>query len=93
MRKLFELAPERGGISAIHFFNVGAEKAHIGRHRQHPLSELITETVVTVPRPDGRFDFEQALDRLLDTIAVWLGSDGDDTGLRFSVLVEHIELR
>lgn len=92
VRKLFDLAPSGSGISGIHFFNVGAEKAHIGRHRQHPLSDLITETVVTVPRPDGRFDFVHSLDRPLDTIAVWLSSDGDDTGSRFSVVVEQIEL-
>jgi len=93
VRKLFELAPKGSGISGIHFFNVGAERAHIGRQRQHPLSELITETVVTVPRADGRFDFMHSLDRPLDTIAVWLSSDGDDTGSRFTVLVEEIELR
>lgn len=29
----------------------------------------------------------------LDTLAVWLSSDGDDTGSTFAVLVEEIELR
>ena len=92
VRKLFELAPKGSGISGIQFFNVGADKAHIGRHRRHPLSDLIAETVVAVPRPDGRFDFAHSLVRPLDTIAVWLSSDGDDTGSRFAVLIEHIEL-
>jgi hypothetical protein len=93
VRKLFDLAPSGSGISGIHFFNVGAEKAQIGRHRRHPLSDLISETVVAVPRPDGRFDFMHSLDRPLDTLAVWLSSDGDDTGSKFTVLVEQIELR
>jgi len=93
VRKLFELAPKGTGISKIHFFNVGADKAHIGRQRQHPLSDLIVEKVVAVARPDGRFDFAHALDRPLDTIAVWLSSDGDDTGSKFTVLVEQIELQ
>jgi hypothetical protein len=92
VRKLFELAPKGSGISKIHFFNVGAEKAHIGRQRQHPLSDLIVEQVVAVPRTDGRFDFAHALDRPLETIAVWLSSDGDDTASKFTVLVEQIEL-
>lgn len=93
VRKLFELAPKGTGISKIHFFNVGAENAQIGRQRQHPLSDLIVEKVVAVPRPDGRFDFNHALDRPLQTIAVWLSSDGDDTGSKFTVLVEQIELQ
>jgi hypothetical protein len=93
VRKLFELAPKGSGISKIHFFNVGAEKAHIGRQRQHPLSELIVEQVVTVPRADGRFDFVHTLERPLETIAVWLSSDGDDSGSKFTVLVEHLELQ
>lgn len=93
VRKLFELAPKGSGISKIHFFNVGAEKTHIGRQRQHPLSDLIVEKVVAVPRPDGRFDFTHGLDRPLDSIAVWLSSDGDDSGSKFTVLVEQIELQ
>jgi hypothetical protein len=92
VRRLFELAPKGSGISGIHFFNVGADAAHIGRKRQHPLSELIAETVVTVPRPDGRFDFMYPLDKPLETIAVWLSSDGDDSGSKFTVTLEHIEL-
>jgi hypothetical protein len=91
IRKLFELAPKGTGISKIHFFNVGAEKTHIGRQRQHPLSDLIVERVVAVPRADGRFDFAHALERPLETIAVWLSSDGDDTASKFTVLVEQIE--
>ncbi|MGH8222734.1 MAG: hypothetical protein ACREQZ_07150 [Woeseiaceae bacterium] len=62
------------------------------RERQHPLSELLAEKVVAVPRADGRFDFAYELGRPLDTVAVWLSSDGDDTGSRFTVLVERIEL-
>lgn len=93
VRKLFELAPAGTGISKIHFLNVGADPAHIGRRRQHPLSDLVVETVVAVPRPDGRLDFAYALERPLETIAVWLSSDGDDSGSKFTALVERIELQ
>ena len=92
VRKLYELAPPGSGISGIHFFNVAADKAHIGRKRQHPLSDLIREEVVAAPRPDGRFDFEHVLAQPLQTIAVWLSSDGDDTKSAFTVRVEAIEL-
>jgi hypothetical protein len=93
VRKLFELAPKGGGISRIHFFNLGTHENQIGRQRQHPLSDLILEQVVAVPGPDGRFDLVHTLERPLETIAIWLSSDGDDTGSKFTVLVEEIELR
>jgi hypothetical protein len=93
VRKLFELAPKGSGISRIHFFNVGTEKTQIGRQRQHPLSDLILEQVVAIPGPGGRFDFAHRLERPLETIAVWLSSDGDDTGSKFTVVVEQIELQ
>lgn len=93
VRKLFELAPKGGGISRIHFFNLGTHENQIGRQRPHPLSDLILETVIAVPGPDGRFDLVHTLERPLETIAIWLSSDGDDTGSRFTVLVEEIELR
>jgi len=93
VRKLFELAPNGRGISRIHFFNLGTHENQIGRQRQHPLSDLILETVVAVPGPDGRFDLVHALERPLETIGIWLSSDGDDTGSTFTVLVEEIELR
>ncbi|MGQ0650764.1 MAG: hypothetical protein ACT4P4_00630 [Betaproteobacteria bacterium] len=92
VRKLFELAPPGGGISRIHFLNVGAEKAHLGRQRVHPLSELLVEKVVALPRQDGRFDFTHVLERPLQALAGWLSADGDDTQSRYRLLVEAIEL-
>jgi hypothetical protein len=93
VRKLFDLASKGGGISHIHFFNLGTDRSQIGRERQHPLSDLILEKVVAVPGPDGRFELVHDLDAPLQTLAVWLSSDGDDSGSKFTVLVEEIELR
>jgi hypothetical protein len=93
VRKLFELAPAGSGISGIHFFNVAAEDAHLGRERQHPGSDLIRERVVAVARVQGRFDFMHQLQAPLSTLAVWLSSDGDDTGSSFTVFLERIELQ
>ena len=93
VRKLFDLAPKGSGISRIYFLSVGAEKAHVGRERVHPLSELIVEKVVALPGADGRFEFTHALERPLRALAVWLSADGDDTKSRYKLLVESIELR
>lgn len=69
------------------------DQSQIGRRRQHPLSDLISEEVVVTLRSDGRLDFAHSLDRPLETLAIWLSSDGDDTGSTFTVLIEEIELR
>jgi hypothetical protein len=92
VRRLFELAPPGGGISRIHFFNVGVDPAQIGRRRQHPLSDLIVEQVVAAAPAEGRVDFVHALERPLEAVALWLSVDGDDTGSRFTILIERIEL-
>ena len=90
VRKLYELVPPGSGISGIRFFNVGIDQ--LGKSRQHPLSELIREEVVALPRPDGRFDFDHVLAQPVQTVAVWLSSDGDDTKSTYIVRVEAIEL-
>jgi hypothetical protein len=92
VRRLYALAPEGAGISGIRFLNVGADPAHLGRERRHPLSDLITERVVALPAPDGRIDFSYRFERPIEAIAVWLSSDGDDTGARYGVDLESIEL-
>ena len=92
VRRLYALAPEGTGIAGIRFLNVGADPAHLGRERRHPLSELITERVVALPAPDGRIDFSYRFERPIEAIAVWLSSDGDDTGARYGIDIESIEL-
>lgn len=92
VRRLYELAPQGTGIAGIRFLNVGADPAHLGRERRHPLSDLITERVVALPAADGRIDFTYRLERPIEVIALWLSSDGDDTGARYGVDLESIEL-
>ena len=44
------------------------------------------------PAPTGTFDLDVSLTPPVETVAVWLSSDGDDTGSAFTVLVERITL-
>lgn len=53
----------------------------------------IVEKVVAVSGADGCFDFAYALEGPLEAIAVWLSSDGDDSGSKFTMAVEYIELQ
>ncbi|MDP1572074.1 MAG: hypothetical protein Q8L86_18925 [Vicinamibacterales bacterium] len=91
VRRLFALAPPGTGIQQIRFFNVGLDASQIGWTRRHPLSDLLLEEVVAVPDREGRFEIH--LDFApVDTLAVWLAADGDDSGSTFEVHLEALTL-
>jgi len=90
--RLFALAPDGTGIRQIRFFNVGTEPRQIGATRQHPLSELMEETVVAVPDASGQFSFAKKFSNPIKTLAVWISSDGDDTKSSFAVMLTKIEI-
>ncbi len=92
VRRLYGLALPDQGISIVRFFNVGIDPDQVGQRRVHPRSDLLEEEVVAVPRADGTFDLDVSLTPPVETVAVWLSSDGDDTGSAFTVLVERITL-
>lgn len=92
VKRLFSLAPDGTGIRQIRFFNVGTEPRQIGATRQHPLSELMKETVVAVPDASGQFSFTNKFSSPIKTLAVWISCDGDDTKSSFTVVLTKIEL-
>ena len=92
VRRLYALALPNQGISNVRFFNVGTDPGQIGQRRVHPLSDLLEEEVVAVPRADGAFELDVPLTPPVEVVAVWLSSDGDDTGSVFTVFVERITL-
>lgn len=93
LRTLFRLAPPGRGVSSVVFFNLGTDPSQIGPRRRHPQSGLILEQVVAAPRPDGRFDLSVSLDHPIETLAIWIAVDGDDTASTYDLRLEALELR
>jgi hypothetical protein len=93
VQRLFALAPPDLGIAGIRFFNVALSPSQIGQSRQHPASALITERVVSAPDASGRFTVAVDLDTPLESAAVWISVDGDDTGSRFTVTLTRLQLQ
>lgn len=93
VERLFSLAPPDLGIAGIRFFNVALSPSQVGQSRQHPASALISERVVTAPDGSGRFTVAVDLETPIESAAVWLSVDGDDTGSRFTLTLARLELR
>lgn len=93
VKKLFSLAPDGGGVSRIVFLMLGRPPAKVGERRIHPSSELLEERIAWLAdaQPGSRV-LEAALEPMDEVVALWLSVDGDDTGSKYEVLVESLEL-
>lgn len=92
VKRLFALAPPGTGISQVRFLNVAEAPEHIGNTRRHPLSDLLHEHVVTSVDSAGRFSIDHRFLEPIPVLALWLGSDGDDTGSTYTVTFERLQL-
>ncbi len=95
--KLFSLAPKGTGIKNIRFFNIVQYKEDVGKKRTHPLSDLLVEeNVAAIIKESGEFKMQQSFtppaNDPIETLAVWLSVDGDETGSEYQVLIEDISL-
>ncbi|MEZ4871989.1 MAG: hypothetical protein R2827_07050 [Bdellovibrionales bacterium] len=94
VKKLYSLAPKNGGIEHIYFLSAVKDKELLGRTRNHPLNEeLLKEKVAWQISEPGKFDLEYTLDQPIETLALWLSVDGDDTMSTFELQLSSIELQ
>jgi len=92
LRTLFSLASPHAGISRVRFLNVAIDPQQIGKRRRHPLSDLLDEEIVAAPMRHGAFTISTSFETPLNTIALWIGADGDDTASSFAVVLVNVEL-
>lgn len=94
--KLFSLAPQDWGVDRIFFMNGTHKASEIGHHRRHPASELLEEWVLWLLPESGKFLFRHQLADSIkgprEVLAIWLASDGDDTGSKYQIQFTKIEL-
>ncbi|MEX2494780.1 MAG: hypothetical protein WD448_01760 [Woeseia sp.] len=90
--ELHELAPEGNGVRRINFYSTTQQADQVGTSRHHPLSDLLyEERVLYLPEP-GRFQLSRRFEEPIETLGLWISSDGDDTGSEFTLAIEQIEL-
>lgn len=91
--RLYELAPDGSGISNIRFYSTTQQPELLGTSRTHPLSDLIYEERVLHLDSPGSFKLSKSFDEPTETLALWISSDGDDTGSEFEVTIDSITLK
>jgi hypothetical protein len=92
VKKLYSMAPEGTGIDKIYFFNLTDRDSLLGQVRVHPKSELILENYFAKITSDGSFDLRGKLDVPIETSAIWISIDGDDTKSEFETIISEIKI-
>lgn len=92
IRNLFLQVPDGRGLGLVQFFNFTQNPTQLGSSRIHPLSDLMREDFVALVDKAGSFKLEHTLAKPLETAAIWISIDGDDTKSNFDVSVSKLEL-
>ena len=93
VKRVYEQAPEGTGVDSIRFFNVTQNSSQLRQTRIHPSTDLIHEDFFAVVSKAGPFDFDISFKQPIESIAIWISIDGDDTKSKFDVLISRIELK
>ena len=92
IKQLFRLAPRGSGVRRINFLSTTQQQTLLGISRNHPLSDLLLETRITLLQAPGAFEMTYRFDKPVETLALWISSDGDDTGSSFDLEILRITL-
>ncbi|MEM9208763.1 MAG: hypothetical protein AAGA61_05925 [Pseudomonadota bacterium] len=92
IKQLFKLAPKGTGVKRINFLSTTQDPALLGSQRTHPLSDLLYENRIRHLEMPGAFEMTHRFDAPVETLGLWISSDGDGTGSRFELRIERIEL-
>ena len=92
IKQLFRLAPEGTGVDRINFLSTTKTKSQLGSSRTHPLNDLLHETRITYLDGPGDFEMTHRFEAPVETLGLWISSDGDNTGSTFDLYIERITL-
>lgn len=92
VKRIYSLLPKGSGLDRIEFFNISQNAAELGVKRTHYSSDLLHETIIAIQKNPGAFSVEHSLKEPIDTIAIWISIDGDDTLSDYNVSLSAIEL-
>jgi hypothetical protein len=92
IKNLYSAIPSDSGVEKVRFFNVTQTKALLGKSRLHPSSDLISEENFVMAERKGPFDYSYDFKEPIETAAIWISIDGDDTNSKYDVLISKLEI-
>lgn len=93
VKHLYAQVPSGMGLDHIHFFNITQNPSQVGKSRVHPASDLMREEFIASVEKAGPFTYEYILKQPLNTVAVWISIDGDDTKSNYDVVISKLEFK
>lgn len=91
VRTLFDLAPADTGIDRILFLNLANPGEPGWQQREHPDGRgLFTETILKQVEAHQPFMVDYTLAMPKRVLALWISSDGDDTGSEYALNINSI---
>jgi hypothetical protein len=81
-------------VDRIYFNRLAADSKFIGQKHVLPGSKDLMEEMIVAERPIHATEttFEYHFAKPLQVLALWLSSDGDDSGSRFDLLIKSLSL-
>ena len=90
--ELYKLAPEGTGVKQINFYSTTLQKDQVGKKRKHPLSELIFEERIQYIDSEGEFTLEKKFEKPMESLGIWLSTDGDDTSSNYELVITEMSV-
>lgn len=92
IRNLFDKVPSGSGIDHVQFYVVTQNPQQLGKSRPHPASDLLIEDFFALKEQPGDFDYNVQFAAPIDTSAIWISIDGNQTKSKFDVLIRDFVL-
>ncbi|MDF1811879.1 MAG: hypothetical protein P1V20_06680 [Verrucomicrobiales bacterium] len=94
VRELAVMGPKGTGLGKIDFYNVANGSGPIWKQRMHPSgNQMLKETIACSLQQPGEIFLDKAYSSPVRAVGLWIACDGDDTGSKFNLAIDRIEIR
>jgi len=89
---LEKLMPQNYGIHHVEFICTCLQKDLLSKKRTHFLDSSLKEECVTLLERLGPFTLSKKWTQPMQTLGIWIATDGDDSQSRFDLTINKIEI-
>jgi len=92
VKTLFSLAPKGVGVKSLQFYSMGSQKKIEGSKLTLDKKNRVTDEILGTVDKNGKFVLEKSFPKSKEVLALWLSTDGDDTGSKFNLEITSVEI-